>query len=225
MTQPLGNTERTQGNRLKDRAVTDRKVMYDILDSTVLCHIGYVEFGQPFVLPYGYARDGDSILIHGSTGARFMRAMAAGAPVCVTVTKLDGMVLARSTFDSSMNYSSVVILGVAQEVTGDEKAKALDVLSDGLVPGRVAEVRASLKKEVAATMVVRLSLAEASVKVRAHGVSEDGEGYASEADLNSVWAGVIPLRTVAGEPEPADAAAAALPLPASVVNYLKKPKV
>jgi len=197
--------------------------MYEILDSTVLCHIGYVEDGQPFVLPYGYTRDGDSILIHGSTGARFMRAMAAGAPVCVTVTKLDGMVLARSTFDSSMNYRSVVILGVAQEVTGEAQAAALDIISNGFVPGRVAEVRPSTKKEWAATMVLRLSLAEASVKVRAHGADTDTTGYA-DGEGEQVWAGVIPLMTVAGEPQPADEASANLPLPASVVRYLNNPK-
>lgn len=218
------STQRTQIHRLSDRAVTDRAVMYQILDSTVLCHIGYVEENQPVVLPYGYARDGDSILIHGSTGARFMRAMAAGAPVCVTVTILDGIVLARSNFDSSMNYRSVVIFGVAQEVTGEEKARLLDVLSDGLVPGRVAEVRPSLKKELAATTLLRLSLAEASVKVRDGGVDEDRVGYASDADFDAVWAGVIPLNVVAGEPLPADAAAALLPLPESVKNYLANPK-
>lgn len=224
MANQLGATERTRGHRLNDRAVTDRDVMYQILDSTVLCHIGYVENGQPFVLPYGYARDGDSILIHGSTGARFMRAMAAGAEVCVTVTLLDGIVLARSNFDSSMNYRSVVIFGVAQEVTGDQKAAALDALSDGLFPGRVAEVRGSLKKELAATTVLRLSLDEASVKIRAGGVNEDDEGYASREEFDSVWAGVVPLSTVAGQPIPADEAAASLPLPASVQDYLRKPK-
>jgi uncharacterized protein len=218
-----GSTERTKGHRLNDRAVTDRSQMYEILDSTVLCHIGYVEAGQPFVLPYGYTRDGDSILIHGSTGARFMLAMAAGAPVCLTVTKLDGMVLARSTFDSSMNYRSVVVLGVAEEVTGEAQAAALDVISNGFVPGRVAEVRPSTKKEWAATMVLRLSLAEASVKVRAHGADTDTTGYA-EGEGEQVWAGVIPLMTVAGEPQPADEASSALPLPASVVRYLNNPK-
>jgi len=219
-----GSTERTQIHRLNDRAVTDRSVMYEILDSTVLCHIGYVEDGQPFVLPYGYARHGDSILIHGSTGARFMRAMAAGAPVCVTVTKLDGIVIARSTFDSSMNYRTVVILGVAEEVTGAEKETLMDAMSDGLVPGRVAEVRPSLKKELAATMLVRLSLAEASVKVRDGGVDEDRVGYATDEDFNAVWAGVIPLRTVADAPIPADDASASLPLPASVAAFVANPK-
>jgi len=219
-----GSTERTQVHRLSDRAVTDRSAMYDILDSTVLCHIGYVESGQPFVLPYGFARHEDSILIHGSTGARFMRAMAAGAQVCVTVTKLDGIVLARSTFDSSMNYRSVVILGRAEEVTGEEKVSLMDAMSDGLMPGRVAEVRPSLKKELAATMLLRLSLAEASVKIRDGGVNEDQDGYASEAEFNAVWAGVIPLRTVADAPIPADDASASLELPASVSAYLKGPK-
>jgi len=197
--------------------------MYAILDSTVLCHIGYVEEGQPFVLPYGYTRDGDSILIHGSTGARFMRAMAAGASVCVTVTKLDGLVLSRSNFDSSMNYRSVVILGVAEELVGAEKTRALEVVSDGFIPGRVAEVRGSLKKEEAATTVLRLSLAEASYKVRAHGAGSNFDGYEA-GEGERVWAGVIPLTVVAGEPIPADEQAAALPLPESVQNYLKHPK-
>ena len=219
-----GSSPRTKGNRLSDRAGSDRAEMYDILDSTVLCHIGYVEDGQPFVLPYGYTRDGDSILIHGSTGARFMRAMAAGAPVCVTVTKLDGLVLARSNFDSSMNYRSVVIFGIAQEVTGDEKVRALDVVSDGFLPGRVAEVRHALKKEVAATMVLRLSLAEASFKTRSHGADASIEGYPSEAEGHAVWAGVIPLTTVAGAPIPADEHAAALELPESVQRYMASPK-
>lgn len=220
----LGTTERTTGHRLNDRAITDRAVMNEILDSTVLCHIGYVDNGQPFVLPYGYTRDGDSILIHGSTGARFMRAMAAGASVCVTVTKLDGLVLARSNFDSSMNYRSVVILGVAEELQGEEKLRALDVVSDGFIPGRVAEVRGALKKEAAATVVLRLSLAEASVKFRGHGADTNTDGYETEEEGMKVWAGVIPLSTVAGTPIPADETAAAMPLPASVVEYLKKPK-
>jgi nitroimidazol reductase NimA-like FMN-containing flavoprotein (pyridoxamine 5'-phosphate oxidase superfamily) len=219
-----GSTDRTTVHRLGDRAVADRAEMYQILDSIAICHIGYVEDGQPFVLPYAYARHEDSLLIHGSTGARFMRAMAAGASVCVTVTKLDGLVLARSTFDSSMNYRSVVVLGVAEEVTGDEKAQLLDVLSDGLVPGRVAEVRKSTKKELAATTLLRLSLAEASVKVRSGQVDEDRAGYDSDEDFDAVWAGVIPLRTIADVPLPADSAAESVPLPQSVLNYLENPK-
>ncbi len=161
-----GESPRTEINRLKQRSVSDRDAMYEILDSTILCHIGYVESGQPYVLPYAFVRDGDRILIHGSSGARFMRELAKGAPTCITVTKLDGLVLARTTFDSSMNYRSVVILGTAEEVTGDDKNELLEKVSDGLVPGRTLEVRKSTNKELAATTLLSISLAEASVKIR-----------------------------------------------------------
>ena len=216
---PLGNTERTQPGRMRDRAVTDRAAMYEVLDSNILCHLGLIFDGQPFVLPYGYARDGDRILLHGSSGARFMRALADGAPVCVTVTELTGMVVARSTFNSSMNYRSVVVLGRATEVTGDEKTHLLEVISDGFLPGRSAEVRASTKKEIAATTLLSISLEEASLKVRAHGVEDE------DADLNpGVWAGVVPLKLVAGEPEPDGEEAASLPVPESVKRYVANPK-
>ena len=216
---PLGNTERTQPGRMRDRAVTDRAAMYEVLDSNILCHLGLIFDGQPFVLPYGYARDGDRILLHGSSGARFMRALADGAPVCVTVTELTGMVVARSTFNSSMNYRSVVVLGRATEVTGDEKTHLLEVISDGFLPGRSAEVRASTKKEIAATTLLSISLEEASLKVRAHGVEDE------DADLNTgVWAGVVPLKLVAGEPEPDGEEAASLPVPESVKRYVANPK-
>lgn len=143
-----GQTDRTTLNRLKKRSVEDRDEMYEILDSTILCHVGYVENGQPFILPYAFARDGDRILIHGSSGARFMRELAKGVPTCVTVTKLDGMVVARTTFDSSMNYRSVVILGAAEEINGPEKNELLEKVSNGLLPGRVSEVRTSTAKDL-----------------------------------------------------------------------------
>jgi nitroimidazol reductase NimA-like FMN-containing flavoprotein (pyridoxamine 5'-phosphate oxidase superfamily) len=216
---PLGNTERTQPGRMRERVVSDRAAMYEVLDSNILCHLGMVFDDQPFVLPYGYAREGDRILLHGSSGARFMRALADGLPVCVTVTELTGMVVARSTFNSSMNYRSVVVLGCATEVTGDEKAHLLEVISDGFLPGRSAEVRASTKKELAATTLLSLSLEEASLKVRAHGVEDE------DADLNTgVWAGVVPLKLVAGEPEPDGEEAASLPVPESVKRYVANPK-
>ncbi len=214
-----GSTDRTQVHRLGDRAVHDRAAMYQILDSTVLCHVGLVFDHQPFVLPMGFARVGDEILLHGSTGARFMREMASGAPVCVTVTLLDGLVVARSNFESSMNYRSVVIFGAAREVVGEEKARALDAISDGLIPGRVAEVRPSTKKELAATTILALPLDEASVKVRDGGVDDN------PADIGTgVWAGVVPLRVVADEPIAADEDAAGLPVPQSVRNWIARPK-
>jgi nitroimidazol reductase NimA-like FMN-containing flavoprotein (pyridoxamine 5'-phosphate oxidase superfamily) len=192
--------------------------MYEILDSTILCHIGYVESGQPFVLPYAFVRDGDRILIHGSSGARFMRELAKGSPTCITVTKLDGLVLARTTFDSSMNYRSVVILGTAEEITGDDKNELLEKVSDGLVPGRTLEVRESTNKELAATTLLSISLAEASVKIRS-GMPHDDEGEGT-----GVWAGVIPLHLVAGEPIAADEESQNLPVPKSVYEFRKNPK-
>lgn len=213
-----GGTERTTINRLKKRAVEDRQEMYDILDSTILCHIAYVEDGQPYVLPYGFVRDGDRILIHGSSGARFMRELAKGVPTCVTVTKLDGLVVARTTYDSSMNYRSVVILGKAEEVTGPAKNSLLEKVSNGLLPGRVSEVRPSTAKELAATALLSISLEEASVKVRT-GMPEDGEGSGT-----GVWAGVIPVRIAADEAIPADAESEALPIPESVKAFIREPK-
>ncbi len=192
--------------------------MYDILDSTILCHVGYVENGQPFVLPYAFTRDGDRILIHGSSGARFMRELAKGVPTCVTVTKLDAMVVARTTYDSSMNYRSVVILGSAEEITGPEKNELLEKVSNGLLPGRVSEVRTSTAKELAATTLLSLSLEEASVKIRS-GMPEDGEGAGT-----GVWSGIIPVHLVADEAIPSDQESASLEVPASVRAYIKNPK-
>jgi nitroimidazol reductase NimA-like FMN-containing flavoprotein (pyridoxamine 5'-phosphate oxidase superfamily) len=213
-----GESARTEINRLKQRSVSDRAAMYEILDSTILCHIGYVESGQPFVLPYAFVRDGDRILIHGSSGARFMRELAKGSPTCITVTKLDGLVLARTTFDSSMNYRSVVILGTAEEITGDDKNELLEKVSDGLVPGRTLEVRKSTNKELAATTLLSISLAEASVKIRS-GMPHDEEGEGT-----GVWAGVIPLHLVAGEPIAADEESQNLEVPKSVHEFRKNPK-
>jgi uncharacterized protein len=213
-----GSTPRTEINRLKQRSVSDRQAMYEILDSSILCHIGYVEAGQPYVLPYGYVRDGDRILLHGSSGARFMRALANGAPTCVTVTKLDGLVVARTTFDSSMNYRSVVILGTATEISGPEKNEILEKLSDGLLPGRTEEVRKSTNKELAATTLLALSLEEASVKIRS-GNPEDDEGEGT-----GVWSGVIPIRLVADEPIPSDEESISLPIPESVKAFIANPK-
>lgn len=213
-----GDSERTEINRLKQRSVSDRAAMYEILDSTILCHIGYVDQGQPFVLPYAFVRDGDRILIHGSSGARFMRELARGAPTCITVTKLDGLVLARTTFDSSMNYRSVVILGQAEEISGADKNELLEKVSDGLAPGRTLEVRKSTAKELAATTLLSMSLSEASVKIRT-GMPQDSEGSGT-----GVWSGVIPIHLVAGEPIGSDEESRNLQIPQSVKEYQKNPK-
>lgn len=214
-----GSTERTKINRLKERSVSDREVMNSILDSSILCHVAYVEDGQPFVLPFAYARDGNRILIHGSSGSRFMRRLAAGAKTCVTITKLDGLVVARTNFDSSMNYRSVVILGKAYEINGPEKSSLLDQLSDGLLPNRSSEVREATSKELAATTLLALDLDEASVKVR------DGLAMDDEGEGTGVWSGVVPLSVVAGEPIPNDEEARRLPIPQSVRDFIANPKI
>lgn len=186
-------TQRTRIRRLPEKTRTERAELDAILDAALVAHIGIVDDGQPFVLPMACARDGDRLLIHGSTGSRTMRLMAAGAPICATVTHLDALVLARSAFNSSMNYRCAMILGTATLVT-DELA-ALKVLTEHLLPGRWAQLRPPNRKELAATSVVALPLDEWSVKV------SDGPPDDEPDDLAAnVWAGVVPLETTFGAP-------------------------
>jgi nitroimidazol reductase NimA-like FMN-containing flavoprotein (pyridoxamine 5'-phosphate oxidase superfamily) len=211
---PLTVTERTRVTRLPYRQVHDRVALYEVLDAGLVAHVGVVRDGVPVILPIGYARDGDSLLLHGSTGAGLLREAAAGAPVTVTVTLLDGLVYARSLFDSSMNYRCAMVLGTATPLPDAEKPAALRLLSEHLMPGRWDEVREPTRRELSATLVLRLPLAEASVKLRAEGVgSEPGDGESRE-----VWAGVLPLATVAGTPVAEPDVPAGVPTPASVAR-------
>ncbi|MBZ5581566.1 MAG: pyridoxamine 5'-phosphate oxidase family protein [Acidobacteriia bacterium] len=189
-------TGRTRVRRLPQRAVYHRDDIYAILDEGFLCHVGFVIDAQPFVIPTNYARQGDEILIHGSAASRMVRALAAGVDVCVTVTLVDGLVLARSPFHHSVNYRSVVILGKARLVSDPgEKLEALRCLTDHIVPGRWDEVRQPTEQELKATSVLSLPLAEVSAKVR-HGPPVD-----DQSDLGlPVWAGVVPLRSLPGAP-------------------------
>jgi nitroimidazol reductase NimA-like FMN-containing flavoprotein (pyridoxamine 5'-phosphate oxidase superfamily) len=193
-------TSRTTIKRLAEKTVVDRDTIYAILDEGLIAHVAWAdESGQPFVIPTGYARDGDRILFHGSSGAGMFRALAAGAPTCATITLLDGMVLARSAFESSMHYRSVVILGKCEVLEGDEKVAALDVITDRMLPERRATLRPMLKKEIAATLILALPLTELSAKVSAGQPSDEGD------DINfPVWAGVVPMKTVFESPIPAD---------------------
>lgn len=205
-------TDRTRVTRLPDRQVVDRQVLHEVLDAGLVAHVGVVRDGVPVILPVGYARDGDSLLLHGSTGGGLLRQAAAGLPVTVTVTLLDGLVYARSLFDSSMNYRCAMVIGTAVPVTGPDKLAAMRLLSEHLMPGRWAEVREPTRRELAATLVLRLPLAEASVKLRAAGA----EGEPDDGESREVWAGVLPLRTVAGQPEPDPDVPAGVPVPASL---------
>jgi uncharacterized protein len=206
-------TDRTRIRRLPERQRTDLTLLHEIVDEALMAHVGVVRDGLPVVIPFAVARDGEHLLLHGSTGAGLLRATASGNPISVAITHLDGLVVARSTFDNSMNYRSAVIFGVPEVLEGDAKITALKVLTDHLLPGRWDEVRASNRRELAATLMLRLPLAEASVKVRAAPATtgeDDGED-------RSVWAGVLPLAAAVGPPETSPDVPLSVPVPASVI--------
>jgi nitroimidazol reductase NimA-like FMN-containing flavoprotein (pyridoxamine 5'-phosphate oxidase superfamily) len=182
--------------RLRERGVYERNTIYNILDEGLVCHVGFIVNGEPIVIPMAYARAGNMLYIHGSVASRILRTLARGIPVCVTVTLLDGLVLARSAFHHSMNYRSVVVFGTASMVEDvAAKLKALRMFSEHIIPGRWAEVREPNDAELKQTLVLQLPLAEASAKIRT-GPPIDEE---SDYDLR-VWAGELPLSFVAGEP-------------------------
>ena len=187
---------RTRVVREADRAVYDRETVYRILDEGFLCHVGFAMDGQPFVIPTSYGRKGASLYIHGSAASRMLRQMKEGVPVCVTVTLLHRLVLARSVFNHSMNYRSVVVLGKATLVDDpEEKLAALRALSEHILPGRWDDSRQPNERELKATSVLRVPIEEFSAKVRTGPPIDDAEDYSFPT-----WAGVIPLETVAGNP-------------------------
>jgi len=190
-------TARTRVIRESERGVYDRKTVYKILDEGFICHVGFVTpDGQPFVIPTSYGRDGDNLYIHGSAASRMLRRLNEGIPVCATVTLLDGLVLARSIFNHSMNYRSVVILGTAKLVEDPtEKLKAMRILSEHILPERWDDVREPSERELKATSALRLPIDEFSAKVRSGPPIDDEEDYSFPT-----WAGVIPLEMRAGAP-------------------------
>ncbi len=188
-------TDRTQLRRLPERAVPDPAMRDAMLDAALVAHVAVPVEGQPFVLPMACARDGNQLLLHGSTGSRLMTALTAGASACATITLLDGLVYARSAFESSMHYRCVVVLGRAASIPTSERRRTLDVLTDHLLPGRRAELRPSTRKELAATRLVAFPLTEWSVKIN----NAPPDDPASDLDT-AVWAGVLPLTLAATTP-------------------------
>lgn len=189
-------TQRTTLKRLPKRGVYDRELVYSILDEGFICHVSFAVAGQPFVIPTGYARIADQLYIHGSQVSRMLRTLAQGIDVCIAVTLVDGLVLARSAFHHSMNYRSVVIFGRAEIVEEKEaKLAALFAFSEQVIPGRWDDVREPTQQELKATTVLSMPLTEVSAKVRTGPPLDDEEDYALK-----VWAGVLPLRITAGEP-------------------------
>jgi nitroimidazol reductase NimA-like FMN-containing flavoprotein (pyridoxamine 5'-phosphate oxidase superfamily) len=207
-------TERTQVKRLPKRGLYDHETVYQILDTAFVCHVGFNVDGQPYVIPTNYGRAGDTLYLHGSAASRMLKTLSEGVPVCVTVTHVDGIVLARSAFHHSVNYRSVVILGTARLVESPaEKMEALRIFTEHVMKGRWDDVRRPTEQELKATTVLALPLEEVSAKVRTGGPLDDEGDYSLP-----VWAGVLPLATVAKEPVP-DAQRKNDP---SVPDYLKK---
>lgn len=214
MSETPGGT-RSQVRRLPDRGRYDDASIHAILDAAFLCHLGFLTGEQPFVIPTLFARRGNKLYMHGSSASRTMRQMQTGIAACVTVTIIDGLVLARSAFHHSINYRSVVAFGTARLLEGDEKKSALEWISENVIAGRWQEVRPPTELEYKATSVVEFTIEEASAKVRTGPPKDDEEDYAMP-----VWAGVVPMHLQAGTPIEDPRLAEGTPLPESVKKLL-----
>ncbi len=209
---------RTRLSRLREYQVEERASLDALLDQARIAHIGLVSDGHPVVIPTAVARDGDALLVHGSTGSRWMRLVATGVPACVEVTSVDGIIVARSAFESSFRYRSAVLFGRFERLQGERVAGALDVLVDKLIPGRRGEVRASTRAELNKTMVLSMPIATWSLKVSDGWPEDDPDDVAGPS-----WAGVVPLAEHAGTPVPAPDLAAGALLPRSVLSLTEGP--
>ena len=207
-------TDRVTLRRRPQRAAYDESTIFAILDATFLCHVGFVLNGQPFVIPTSFGRDGRTIYLHGAAASRMLRELSTGVAVCVSVTVLDGLVLARSIFHHSVNYRSVVILGNATPCEGEEKLRGLKVVSDHIIPGRWAEVRGPNATELRATSLLKLEITEASAKIRHGPPIDDEEDYGL-----GCWAGVLPFALVPQEPVPDPGLATGIEVPDYVRSF------
>ena len=214
----LPRTEELRVKRIPEKQVFDRDALNALLDEAIVGHVAVVRGEQPVVLPVGIGRDGDTLLIHGSTGSGIFREMADGRPLSIAVTLLDGLVYARSAFESSIHYRSAVIMGSATVVEGDEKLEALAILTNHMMPGRWDEVRETTKKELAATLVLRVPLECVSVKVSDRGPDE----FEDDGDDRSIWAGILPLRVVAGKPYASEMTPEGTPVSPSVIAQTQR---
>lgn len=209
-------TDRTTVKRIPDRGAYDAATVYGIIDRHFLCHVGFVDQGAPFVIPTAYCRIGDFLYIHGSSKSRMMGLLAAGHDACITITHMDGLVLARSAFHHSINYRSVVIQGKAMLVSDEaEKNKMFEAFVEHVIPGRWAEVRWPNEQEMKATHVVKFPLTEASAKVRTGDPKDDAEDMGLK-----VWAGVLPLKIVSSGPQADTKLEKSIPIPAHIASYV-----
>jgi len=208
-------TERTQVKRLPKRGHYDRETVYKILDEAFVCHVGFVVDGQPYVIPTNFGRSGDTLYLHGSAASRMLRTLSQGIPVCVTVTLVDGLVLARSAFHHSVNYRSVVVLGTARLVEQpEEKMEALRIFTEHVMKGRWDDIRLPTEQEMKGTTVLALPMEEVSAKVRTGGPVDDEEDYALP-----MWAGVLPLPVVPATPIPDTRLKAGTEIPSYMKGY------
>jgi uncharacterized protein len=211
-------TTKTRINRLPKRGHYDRDTIYHILDEALICHVGFVQNGQPFVIPINFARVDDSIVLHGAKASRLLKHVEAGNPVCIEATIVDGLVLARSVFHHSLNYRSVVLFGTGQLIEREEeKLAALRAVSEHLIPGRWQEARLPNRKELNATRVVSIKIDEASAKVRVGPPIDEQEDYGLP-----VWAGVLPLQQVSLSPIRDELQADHIVLPEYIAAYSRK---
>ena len=215
MSEPFSPTSRTRVVREANRAVYDRKTIYEILDEAFVCHVGFFTDGQPFVIPTMFARMDNAIYFHGSAASRMLRGLGDGLPVCISVTLIDGLVLARSVFNHSMNYRSVVALGQATLIQEpSEKLRALRAFTEKLLPGRWNDARQPNEQELKATSILRLPLTEVSAKVRSGAVEDDAEDYAFR-----VWTGIIAMHLVMEAPQRDERCDPSIPTPAYITNF------
>ena len=208
-------TKRNQVKRIPKRGKYDKETIYDIMDQGLICHVGFVQDGQPFVIPTLHARDGDNLLLHGASTSRMMKHFAAGNPACVTITLVDGLVLARSTFHHSVNYRSVVVFGSGYLVSDEGKMAALERFTERIMPGRWDDARQPNAQELKATSVIAIPMESASAKIRVGGPVDDDEDYELP-----VWAGVVPLSEQVGTPQVDPLSRNDVPLPDYISNYV-----
>jgi uncharacterized protein len=199
-------TDRTRVRRLAKRGAYDRETIYAILDEALICHAGFVVDGAPVVIPTIHWRDGDRLYLHGSAASRMLRSLRGGVDACVTVTLLDGLVLARSAFHHSMNYRSAMVFGRAEEVRDEDKTRALEALVEHVMRGRSSDARGPNEQELRQTLVLSMPIEEASAKIRSGGPIDDEEDYAMP-----IWAGVLPLTMTPREPVTDPRCSAAVP--------------
>ena len=220
MSRPQPPTDRVRVRRQPDRGDYDRAAVHAVLDHGLLAHVAFAERGQPWCIPMLYARIGDEVCLHGSTGSRAMRTLAGGAPACLTVTLLDGVVLARSAFEHSANYRSVMLVGRFHRIEDDAgRLAAFEAFTNRVLPGRWSEVRPPNRKELAATVILALPIGEASVKARTGPPSDDDSPDAA-ADA---WAGVVPIVNRYGQPEPSPGLRPGIPVAGSVLRLTGAP--